>query len=83
MRLRKNLARASTYESIQALKRIIDCGAVEQPVFADLMRTPRMREPLSQWSPDIISVRSYAGVPQDGEKKRRRRLRSDPDFSRR
>lgn len=39
----------------------MNAGAIEQPVFQELMRTPRMKEILKQTYPSVIKLREYAG----------------------
>jgi ankyrin repeat protein len=59
--LRRALAKVSAYDAIRHLQRITNAGAIEQPVFQELMRTPRMKEILKQTYPGVIKLREYAG----------------------
>jgi ankyrin repeat protein len=58
---RRAIAKAPVYDAIQHLGRIIKAGAIEQPFFQELMRTPRMKEILKQTYPGVIKLREYAG----------------------
>ena len=58
--LRRAIAKATAYDAIQHLQRVIKSGAIEQPFFQDLMRTPRMKEILKQTYPGVINLREYA-----------------------
>jgi hypothetical protein len=53
---------------------VITAGAIAQPVFQDLMRTPRMKETLKQTYPGVIKLREYAGYT--GSRSRKNRMRS-------
>ena len=63
---RTALGRSSYYSAIGWLSRMVACGAIEQPVFAELMRTPKMRELIAHErarrgsTPRIRGVRSAA-----------------------
>ena len=58
---RRALAKAPPYDAIRHLERIIKAGAIEQPFFQEVMRTPRMKEILKQTYPGVIKLREYAG----------------------
>jgi hypothetical protein len=51
--------------------RITNAQAIEQPVFQDLMRTPRMKEILKQTYPGVIKLREYAGYTGSHSRKNR------------
>ena len=54
------------------LERIIKAGAIEQPFFRDVMRTPRMKEILKQTYPGVLKLREYAGYTGcEGAKRRK------------
>jgi hypothetical protein len=69
--LRRALAKAPAYDAIQHLQRIIKAGAIEQPVFQELMRTPRMKELLKQNYPGVLKLREYAGYTESRARKNR------------
>ena len=69
--LRRALTKVSAYDAIQHLRQITKAGAIEQPVFQDLMRTPRMREILGQGYPGAIALREYAGIADSPLRKKR------------
>ncbi len=68
---RRAIAKAPAYDAIRHLERIIKAGAIEQPFFQDLMRTPRMKEILSQTYPGVIKLREYAGYTGSHSRKNR------------
>jgi hypothetical protein len=70
---RRALAKAPPYDAIRYLERIIKAGAIEQPLFKELMRTPRMKEILKQTYPGVIKLREYAG--HTGSRSRKNRMR--------
>ena len=72
--LRRAIAKAPIHDAIRHLERIIKAGAIEQPVFQDLMRTPRMKEILKQTYPGVIKLREYAGYT--GSRSRKNRMGS-------
>lgn len=57
---RTALAKAYPWESIGWLCRLMDAGAIEQPVFADLMDTPKMRAILASPSHGVAKLRELA-----------------------
>lgn len=69
--LRRAIAKAPAYDAIRHLERIIKAGAIEQPVFQELMRTPRMKEILKQTYPGVIKLREYAGYTGSRSRKNR------------
>jgi hypothetical protein len=71
---RRAIAKAPAYDSIRHLERIIKAGAIEQEMFKDLMRTPRMKEILEQTYPGVIKLREYAGFA--GSRSRKNRMRN-------
>ena len=71
---RRAIAKAPAYEAIQHLLRITNAQAIEQPVFQDLMRTPRMKEILKQTYSGVIKLREYAGY--SGSRARKNRMRN-------
>jgi hypothetical protein len=71
--LRRALVKVATYDAAQYLQRIIKAGAIEQSIFQELMRTPRMKDILKQSSPGAIKLREYAGyIASDGLRRRAR-----------
>lgn len=60
-RLRRTLARIQPYKAIRYLHRIADSKVMEQAVFKELMRTPRMQEILKQPYPGAAELRRYTG----------------------
>jgi hypothetical protein len=68
---RRAIAKAPTYDAIRHLERIVKAGAIEQPFFQDLMRTPRMREFLKQTYSGVIRLREYAGYTGSRSRKNR------------
>jgi hypothetical protein len=68
---RRAIAKAPAYDAIRHLERIIKAGAIEQPVFKELMRTPRMKEILKQTYPGVIKLREYAGYTGSRSRKNR------------
>jgi Ankyrin repeats (3 copies) len=60
-RLRRALAGISPHAAIQHLQKIANSGIMEQSVFSELMRTPKMKEILKQSSPEVVELRRYAG----------------------
>lgn len=69
---RRAIAKAPAYDAIRHLERIIKTGAIEQPFFRDLMRTPRMKEILKQTYPGVIRIREYADY--SGSRSRKNRM---------
>ena len=69
--LRRALVKAPAHDSIQHLVRIINAGAIEQEMFKELMRTPRMKEILKQTYPGVIKLREYAGFAGSRSRKNR------------
>jgi hypothetical protein len=59
--LRRTLAKIEVYDAVRHLQRIIKTGAIDQPVFQELMQTPRMKELLKQSYPGMMKLREYAG----------------------
>ena len=68
---RRGISKAPAYEAIQYLLRIMNAQAIEQPVFQELMRTPRMKEILKQTYPGVIKLREYAGFAGSRSRKHR------------
>jgi hypothetical protein len=60
-RLRKTLSRISSYQAIQYLQRIAKSGVMDQPMFTELMRTPKMKEILRETYPGVVELRRFAG----------------------
>ena len=73
--LPKALARASVHDAIQCPKTIVNSQAMDCATFGELMRTPRMKQFLFEWSPNIIMVR-HAGFSDHGSNKRKRYKRA-------
>ena len=59
---RTALAKAYPWESIEWLSRLTACGAIEQPVFADLMDAPKMKAILASPAPGAVKLRELAGL---------------------
>ena len=68
---RRAIAKTPVYDAIRHLERIVKTGAIEQPFFQDLMRTPRMKEILRQTYPGVIKLREYAGYTGSRSRKNR------------
>lgn len=68
---RRDIAKAPAYDAIRHLERIVKSGAIEQPFFQELMRTPRMKEILKQTYPGVIKLREYAGYSGSHPRKNR------------
>ncbi|HEY5743105.1 MAG TPA: hypothetical protein VIS99_11245 [Terrimicrobiaceae bacterium] len=60
--LRRAISRASDYSAVEYLGQLIACGAIEQQVFAELMRTPRMKQILNASTPGVVRLREFAGI---------------------
>jgi hypothetical protein len=60
--LRRSLAKSASHEAIRHLCRIVKSGIIEQSMFKDLMRTPKMKEILKQPYPGVTELRRYAGT---------------------
>lgn len=72
--LRRALAKIEVYEAIRHLQQIVKTGAIDQPVFQELMRTPRMKELLKQSYSGVMKLREYAGYI--GSRARKNRMDS-------
>jgi hypothetical protein len=68
---RRAIAKAPAYDAIRHLERIIKAGAIEQPFFQEVMRTPRMKEILKQTYAGVIKLREYAGYTGSRSRKNR------------
>lgn len=64
--LRTALARSTSYSWIDWLTRLIDCGAIERPVFAKLMQNPRMKQLLLPGLTGVTRLRELAGLKKAG-----------------
>jgi hypothetical protein len=60
-RFRKTLNRVSSYQAIQHLQRIAKSGIMDQSMFTELMRTPKMNEILRETYPGVAELRRFAG----------------------
>jgi hypothetical protein len=69
--LRRTLAKVGIHDAIRYLQRIVTTGAIDQPVFQELMRTPQMRELLRQSYPGVIRLREYADYTGSRARKNR------------
>lgn len=69
--LRRALVKVPAYDAIQHLQRITRGGAIEQAMFQELMRTPRMKEILRQTYPGVIRLREHAGYVGSRARKNR------------
>ena len=49
----------------------LKAGAIDQPFFQDVMRTPRMKEILNQTYPGVIKLREYAGYTGSRSRKKK------------
>ena len=61
LRLRRTLARIRPYEAIRYLQRIANSKIIQQAVFKELMRTPRMQEILKHSYPGAVEIRRHTG----------------------
>jgi ankyrin repeat protein len=59
---RRAIAKTSDYSAVEYLRELIDCGAIEQQIFAELMRTPRMKQILTAGIPGVVRLREFAGI---------------------
>lgn len=59
--LRQTLSRISHYQAIQHLQCIASSGIMDQPMFVELMRTPKMREILREPYQGVRELRCLAG----------------------
>jgi hypothetical protein len=69
--LRRTLAKTAPYDAIRHLGRIVKSGIVEQSVFKDLMRTPKMKQILKESYQGVCELRCLAG--QTGARRNTRR----------
>jgi hypothetical protein len=60
-RLRRTLCRLAPYPALSYVQRIANSKIMEQPVFEELMRTPKMRQILEHSYPGVADLRRYAG----------------------
>ena len=60
--LRKAIATVPEYSAVGYLRELIDSGAIEQDVFAELMKTPRMKQIFQGNIPGAVRLRELAGV---------------------
>jgi hypothetical protein len=72
---RRAITKAPAYDAIRYLLRIMNAGAIEQPLFREVMRTPRMKEILKQTFPGVIKLREYAGYTGSRSRKNRMQTR--------
>ena len=73
--LRRAIARISDYSAVEYLGELIGCGAIEQQVFAELMRTPRMKQILNARTPGVVRLREFAGIRTQHSKAHTRNYR--------
>ena len=59
--LRRSLAKLDVSDAIHYLQPIVKTGAVDHPLFQELMRTPRMKDLLKQSYPGVMKLREFAG----------------------
>ena len=59
--LRKGLSRAGSADTIEVLSKLVRAGFFTQPVFKELVSTPRMKELLSPGSYGATPLREFAG----------------------
>ena len=60
--LRKAIATVPEYAAVGYLRELIDCGAIERNVFAELMKTPRMKQILQGSIQGVVRLREFAGI---------------------
>ena len=58
--LRRSLGKTAPYDAIRHLGRIVKSGVIEQSMFKDLMRTPKMKEILKQPYSGVTELRRFA-----------------------
>jgi hypothetical protein len=68
---RKAIGKAPEYSAVQWVNQLINCGAIDQGVFAEVMKTPRMRQLLRDSAPGTLRLREFAGVTPPRSKLRR------------
>lgn len=73
---RRGLASVSGHNALCYLHRIVKSGAIEQPIFQELMRTPRMKELLRDSAPGVSEVRKHAGWTDQEPRRRQQRYRA-------
>jgi len=59
---RTALGRTSFRSAIGWLTRLVDCGAIEQPFSAEIMRTPKMKSLLMTAAPGAVRLRELAEI---------------------
>ncbi len=77
--LRRAISQAFTQSSCRAvslLQQLVKTGVMEQETFAELMRTPRMREILESSTHGVEELRSFAGYSSRLSAKKRLRRKS-------
>ena len=68
--LKEAIATIPDYSAVGYLRELIDCGAIEQEVFAELMKTPRMKQILRRAPLGVARLREYAGIRTQRSKAR-------------
>jgi hypothetical protein len=58
-RLRRTLGRIRPSEAIRHLQRIANSGIMDQSLFKELMRTPKMKEILNVAYPGVAELRRF------------------------
>ena len=73
---RRAPGQADRSEVIRVLKRLVEAKALEEGIFRELMRTPKMRALLdSGWVGDTAALKRHAGFVDKSGKSNRRRLK--------
>jgi hypothetical protein len=65
------------YSAVGYLRELIDCGAIEPNVFAELMKTPRMKQILQGTVSGVVQLREYADILTHGAARIKTLLLSD------
>jgi hypothetical protein len=57
---RRAIGKAPEYSAVQWLNQLINCGVIDQRVFAEVMKTPRMKQVLQINVPGVVRLRDLA-----------------------
>lgn len=74
---RRAIGQTKPYSIIQYLQRIVKSGAIEQDIFCELMKTPRMKEVLKGGTPGSVFLREFAGHDKIGTRKTRKSRKAE------
>jgi len=61
---RRPLWRLSPSDAIFCMAQLVDSGVFSQEVFKELVRTPKLKEILKDWSPGAKRLREFAGLKE-------------------